>query len=94
MSTEFTRTPTYSSAAERMRLYRKRRRDGIQYVRMPLHAKEVQDLIWMGHLGEGQRHDAEAIQAAVLGVFHSAMDEMRDGFMYRARAPIKPGRSV
>ena len=77
-----------------MRLYRKRRRDGIQYVRIPLHAKEVQDLIWMGHLGEGQRHDAEAIQAAVLGVFHSAMDEMRDGFMYRARAPIKPGRSV
>jgi hypothetical protein len=77
-----------------MRLYRKRRREGMQYVRIPLSAKEVQDLIWMGRLGENQRHDAEAIQAAVLGLFHTAMDEMRYGFMYRARAPIKPGRSV
>jgi hypothetical protein len=31
----------------------------------------------MGHLDEDQRDNAEAIQAAVLGLFHTAMDEMR-----------------
>jgi hypothetical protein len=69
MSTDPARMPSSPApAAERMRLYRKRRRQGMQYVRIPLREAEVQDLIWMGHLGEGQRHDAEAIQAAVLGL--------------------------
>jgi hypothetical protein len=32
-----------STAAERMRLYRKRRRDGMHYVRVPLHVTEIDD---------------------------------------------------
>ena len=56
-----------------MRLYRKRRWEGTQYVRIPLRATEVQDLISMGHLDEDQRHNEEAIRAAVLGLLHRAM---------------------
>ena len=93
MSTDPARILSSSSpAAERMRLYRKRRREGMQYVRIPLRAAEVQDLIWMGHLGESQRHNAEAIQAAVLGVSHSAMDEERRDWLYLAQVPIKARR--
>jgi hypothetical protein len=33
----------------------------------------------MACVDEDQRNDAEAIQAAVLGLFHMALDEMRDG---------------
>jgi hypothetical protein len=38
-----------------MRLYRnrKRRREGMQYVRIPLHVTEVEDLIQLGVLGRG-----------------------------------------
>jgi hypothetical protein len=32
----------------------------------------------VGHLGEDQRHDAEAIGAAVLGLFEMALEEIRD----------------
>jgi hypothetical protein len=86
MSTEFTQEAAGSSsrAAERMRLYRKRRREGLQFVRIPLHVTEIDDLIRMGELEEDQRHDVEALQAAVLGLFHIAMDEMRDSWLYRA----------
>ena len=44
-----------------------------------------------GHLYEGQRHDAEAIQAVVLGLFHTAMDEMRNDWWYRVRLPVTLG---
>ena len=84
ISTDSARTPSSSSpAAERMRLYRKRRREGMQYVRIPIRAAEVQDLIWMWHLDENQRHDAEAIQAAVLGVFHTGQ------FVFCVLAPCR-----
>ena len=66
------------TAAERMRLYRKRRRQGLQYVRIPLHVTEINDLIQMGRLNEDQRRDSEALQAAVLCLVHQALDEMRD----------------
>ena len=78
------RAPYPPTAAERMRLYRKRRREGMQLVRIPLHVTEIDGLIRMGRLEEDQRHDAEALQAAVLGLFHIAMDEMRDSWLYRA----------
>jgi hypothetical protein len=93
MSTDPAGMPSSSSpAAECMRLYRKHRREGMQYVRIPLCATEVQDLIWMGRLDEDQRHDAEAIQTAVLGLFHSAMDEKRRDWLHRAQVPIKARR--
>jgi hypothetical protein len=69
-----------------MRRYRKRRREGMQLVRIPLHVTEIDDLISMGRLDEDQRHDAEALQTAVLGLFHMALDEMRDCCLH---APVR-----
>ncbi|HVI66739.1 MAG TPA: hypothetical protein VM910_29810 [Bradyrhizobium sp.] len=68
--------PTRSSspAAERMRLYRKRRRNGMQYVRIPLHVTDIDDLIRTGRLKEEQRHDAGALQTAVLDLVYRAME--------------------
>jgi len=59
-----------SPAAQRMRLYRKRRRDGMQYVRIRLHVRDIDDLIRIGLLKEEQRHDAEALQNAVLSLVY------------------------
>jgi hypothetical protein len=89
MSAEFTQETAGSSsrAAERMRLYRKRRRQGLQLVRIPLRATEIDDLVRMGRLTEDQRHNVEALQAAVLGLFHIAMEEERDSWSYRASCP-------
>jgi len=47
--------PARSTAAERMRLYRKRRRDGMQYVRIPLHVTDIDGLIRMRLLKEERR---------------------------------------
>jgi hypothetical protein len=68
MSTEpgQVRTRSSSPEAERMRLYRKRRRDGMRYVRIPLHVTEVDVLIRIGRLKEDSRTDAEVLQATVL----------------------------
>jgi hypothetical protein len=38
-------TDRTNDAAERMRLYRKRRRQGLRYIRIPLHVTEIDDLI-------------------------------------------------
>jgi hypothetical protein len=54
-----------SPAAERMRLHRKRRRDGMRYVRIPLHVSEIDTLIRLGLLQKEQREDAQALQGAV-----------------------------
>jgi hypothetical protein len=64
-----------STSAARMRLYRKRRRQGMQYVRIPLHVTEVDALIRMGRLKEDSRTDAEVLQAAVLNLIYQAVDE-------------------
>jgi hypothetical protein len=63
-----------SPAAERMRLHRKRRREGMQYVQIPLHKSEVEDLIRLGLLQREQREDAQALQAAVLTIVYQALD--------------------
>ena len=44
----------------------------------PVHVTEIDSLIQVGRLGEDQRHDAEAIGAAVLGFFEMALEEIRD----------------
>jgi hypothetical protein len=67
--------PARSTAAERMRLYRKRRRDGMRYVRVPLHVTDIDALIRMRLLKEEQRQDAEALQAAVLSLVYRACEE-------------------
>ena len=56
-----------------MRLYRKRRQEGIRYVRIPLHVMEVDALIRIGRLKENSRTDAEVLQAAVLSLLYQAL---------------------
>jgi hypothetical protein len=62
------------SAAERMRRYRKQRRDGMRYIRIPLHESDIAALTSAGLLSEDQRQDAEALQAAVLGLVYGVAD--------------------
>jgi hypothetical protein len=62
-------------AAERMRLYRKRRRQGLQNVRIELHVTDVDSLIRMRLLKEEQRQDPEAVQAALTGLIYRAFEE-------------------
>ena len=64
--------------SERMRLYRQRRRQGIRFVRIPLHVTSIDDLIWFGLLKQEQRQDEEALRAAVLILLHQALEEARD----------------
>ena len=63
-----------SPAAERMRLHRKRRREGMRYVQIPLHKSEVEDLIRLRLLQREQREDAQALQAAVLTIVYQALE--------------------
>ena len=76
MSTNPAQAPVRSSSsgAERMRLHRKRRREGMQYVRIPLHISEIDVLIRLGLLQGEQREDAQALQAAVLTLVYQAVD--------------------
>ena len=70
MSTEPEQVRARSSSpeAERMRLYRKRRREGMRYVRIPLHVTKIDDLVRLGFLRGEQCQDPEALQMAVLGI--------------------------
>jgi hypothetical protein len=63
------------TAAERMRLYRKRRRQGLHYVRIPLHVTEIDTLICKRLLREEQRQDADVLRAAVLSLVYRALEE-------------------
>jgi hypothetical protein len=78
-----------STAAERMRLYRSRRRKGLRGVVIPLHTSDIDSLILMGVLGEEQREDVDAHQAAVLDVVYKAMDE-QGCFVPHIRPPKRP----
>ena len=68
-----TKAPT--STAERMRLYRKRRGQGLQFVRIPLHVTEIDKLLRLGLLREEQRQEQEALRAAVLSLVRQALDD-------------------
>ena len=58
------------TAAERMRLHRKRQRQGLHYVHILLHVTNIDALIHLGLLKDDQRTDADALQAAVLGLVY------------------------
>jgi hypothetical protein len=68
-------TKLRSAAANRMRAYRKRRRQQLQYVRILLHVTEMDSLIRMGLLKEEQRHDPDAVQTAVIGLIYRALED-------------------
>ena len=55
-------------AAERMRMYRKRRRNGLHCVQVLLHETEIDGLVNKGHLRGERRGNREAIEFA-LGIF-------------------------
>jgi hypothetical protein len=67
------RARSSSPEAERMRLYRKRRREGMRYVRIPLHVTEIDNLVRLGFLRGEQCQDPEALQAAVLGIIYGVL---------------------
>jgi hypothetical protein len=77
MSTHAVKRAAYSPPAERMRLYRKRRREGMQLVRIPLHVTEIDELVCLGLLQEEQRQNPEALRAVVLDLIHGMLDEIR-----------------
>ena len=54
-----------SKAAERMRVFRKRRREGMRCVTLELRETEIDRLIDLGHLEEAGRHDANQILLAL-----------------------------
>ena len=64
--------------AERMRLYRQRRRQGLQYVRIPLHVTEIDELILLELLNEEHRQNPAALGEVVVKLFRRMMDELRD----------------
>ena len=65
-----------SPAAQRMRRYRKQRRQGLRSVRILLAETDRDALIRMGFLKEHQRHDVEALQTAVLGLLYRAEEDL------------------
>ena len=68
-------TRSSSPAAQRMRLYRKRRREGVRYVPVPLDVVDIDGLIRIRLLKEDQRQDIDALRAAVLTLVYRAIEE-------------------
>jgi hypothetical protein len=64
-----------STAAQRMRLYRSRRRKGLRGVLIPLHTTDIDALIRMGFLAEEQRGEVDALRDAILDVVYRAMQQ-------------------
>jgi hypothetical protein len=71
-------SPTRSSthAAQRMRRYRKHRREGLRSVRILVGETDIDALICMKHLTEDQRHDLKALQKAVLRLLYQAEEDL------------------
>lgn len=67
-------TRSSSPAAQRMRLYRKRRREGMRYVPVPLDVVDIEGLIRIRLLKEDQRQDVDALRAAVLTLVYRAVE--------------------
>jgi hypothetical protein len=78
MSTDSISPPSRSSspAAQRMRNYRKQRRQGLRSVRILLDETDIDALIRMRLLKEDQRQDVEALQTAVLGLVYRAEEDL------------------
>jgi hypothetical protein len=57
-----------ASAADRMRMSRKRRRNGLHHIPVLLHETEIDGLVKKGLLGHERRGDRNAVEHA-LGLF-------------------------
>lgn len=80
MSTEIPKAAAEapSPAARRMRLYRKRRREGLRSVHILVRVTAINDFIRAGLLDKQQREDRKALQAVVCGLLRQATKELRD----------------
>jgi hypothetical protein len=63
-------------AAERMRLYRKRRRRGLRSVRVRLHVTQIDGLIRIGILRQEDRDDPDALAWALDVLIEKAMGDL------------------
>jgi hypothetical protein len=68
----YTRPPT---AAERMRLYRRRRRSGARSLRIQLELAAIGALVSKGYLEQGLRNDPSALQFAINSFIDEALHE-------------------
>jgi hypothetical protein len=75
--------------AQRMRRYRKQRRQGLRSVRILLDETDIDALIRMRLLKEDQRQNVEALQAAVLGLVHRVQEP--PGRLRLATSPVSTG---
>jgi hypothetical protein len=64
-----------SPAAERMRAFRKRRRQGMHCIRISLHDTQIEGLIRKGLLRREDRGDLEALQWAIDALLDTVMEE-------------------
>jgi hypothetical protein len=60
-----------------MRLYRKRRQEGLRSVRISLPVTDI-DYFMRVVLTERQRQRPDALEAGLAGIIQQAVDEMRD----------------
>jgi hypothetical protein len=60
-----TRAKTPVTAAERMRRFRTRRRNGLCSVRVLLHVTEIDALVEKGFLKPERQHDHHAVESAI-----------------------------
>jgi hypothetical protein len=67
-------TRSSSPGAQRMRRYRKQRRQGLRSVRILLDQTDIDALIRMKLLKKDQRQDVEALQTAVLSLVYRVQE--------------------
>ena len=65
--------PRPSSAAERMRRHRERKRDGMHCLWVELHATEIDSLVRKGLLQSVVRNDVNAIREALYSHFEETL---------------------
>ena len=65
-----------SPAAQRMRRYRKQRKQGLRPVRILLDEMDIDALIRLRLLKEDERQDVKALQTAVIGLLYRAEDDL------------------
>jgi hypothetical protein len=63
------------SPAERMRLHRKRRREGVCSIRIELTATQIDVLVQKGILRQEDRGNHEAVQWALFDLIYLALDD-------------------
>ena len=67
-----------SAAAERMRLHRERRRQGLQCIIVELRETEIDGLVRLGFLSAETRNDVMAIRKGLYQYFETMLDSNRD----------------